>query len=161
MIPEARAYTTDNQLKDRSWGNLIIDGGDFEFGVTEEWGIWRPTLTIGSNSYPMSSVTIKNVKITADGPNDGDFISIQQGSQLGTRLPVIIENVMVRRNINNSYAAITSADISTSGAVDLSSGARVAPNLPDRGDMWSSVSNFFTEVQSAVVNFFEKIFSIF
>jgi hypothetical protein len=160
MIPEARAYTTDNQLKDRSWGTLIIDGGDYEFGVKDEWGSWSPTINIGSNGYPMSAVTIKNVKITADGPNSGDLISIKQGSQLGTTLPVNIENVQVRRSVSSSYAQITSADISTSGSVQLSlNSVRLAPELPSADNWVEEVRNFVTELWTGIAIFFEKLFS--
>jgi hypothetical protein len=122
MMPEWRAFTTNtdaSNVKDRSWGHLTIDGGTIEFGVREAWSSWNPTFTLGSNSFPMSSVTIKNVRITANGPGSGDFISVKQGAQLGTRLPLRIENVQVRRSASAPFEPIPAADIATSGAVDV------------------------------------------
>ena len=122
MMPEWRAYvsnTDTTNMKDRSWGNLTINGGNIEFGVNQPWGIWDDTYTIGSNNFPMSSVTIENANITANGPDDGAFISVKQGSQLGTTLPVTITNVKVRRSTSATLEPITSADISLSGATKL------------------------------------------
>jgi hypothetical protein len=122
MIPEWRAYVTNTDtanLKNRSWGNLTIDGGDIEFGVNQPWGDWNSTYTLGSNTFPISSITIKNVNITANGHNDGPLIKIKQGGQLGTTLPITISNVNVRRSIYASFAPITTSDINLSGSTHL------------------------------------------
>jgi hypothetical protein len=115
MMPELRGYTLDNRLRDRSWGNLVIEDCVMEIDYLDNYTSANSPFKIGSNTVPLESVTITNCDITDENASPADVINILQGDQLNHTLPISIHDVRFRSSHSGSYALLTSGQVTLSG----------------------------------------------
>ena len=119
MVPEMRGYetnTTTANCKDYSYGNILIEDCVYQIGFVDAPTVLRSPFTIGSNSIPLESVTIRNCDVRSDGALGADIIDVRQGAQLGRTLPVSIHNVRYANSIGGALAPITASMVTLSGA---------------------------------------------
>lgn len=124
MMPEVRGYmtnTTTANCKGRSYGHFLIEDCDLEIGFVDDYTVARSPFTIGSNSIPMESVTIKDCDIRYDGSLGADIIYVRQGAQLGRTLPVTIQNVRYASSIGGALQTITADMVTLVGSVSVTS----------------------------------------
>lgn len=124
MMPEVRGYmtnTTTANCKGRSYGHFLIEDCDLEIGFVDDYNVARSPFTIGSNSIPMESVTIKDCDVRSDGALGADIIYVRQGAQLGRTLPVTIQNVRHATSIGGALQKITADQVTLVGERDVTS----------------------------------------
>lgn len=119
MMPEQRNYSpTDpayTPLLTIPWGDYIVEDSSFEYGFDNTYGVASIPITLGSNSPPLSSVTIDNCSFSdALANSTRDFISVRQRSSAPT-LPISINNCRWRASRSASYSALNSGQVVLNG----------------------------------------------
>ena len=105
-----------SNLLSRSWGNMIMKGGNLTNGEVNAFGIAQPAIKYGGN---FASVDIEDVNITdIDSLNVGGALLYVK--QLGSStMPLTLSNINYRASTNGTFQPLPSSRMTLSGPYTL------------------------------------------